>query len=162
VPSSDWTPDVARLGSLLRARTRDSVGNELGTFTPETRPTDAEAASLISDAVDDVASLIGTDIPPAVWDTAKYVSALGAALLVELSYFPEQTTNGNSPYDKLKTLYDERLKQLLKLVESDEAGGASSAGGGGLPGAPLEPVASFPVYPTGIYDPSAIGRWTRW
>jgi len=140
LPVSDWTPGLADVGAILRARTKDVVGNELGTFTVDTRPTDVEVSALISQGVADVAMATGSELPASVWNDAKSVAAFATALRVELSYFPEQINTGRSPYQQLKQLYDDMLKRLLTAVESS---------GGEVPasGAPMRPVYNFPVPP---------------
>jgi len=153
VPISDWTPTLPRVGSLLRARTKDVLGNEIGTFTPDTRPTDSEATEQILQATQDVAMVVGNELPDVVWPEALNVAALGAACLIELSYFPEQINAGPSPYNQLKDMYDDRLKRLVLLVQ---ANGGDVVGP--EPGVPMEPVASFP---RGC-DPYMVGWGTRW
>jgi hypothetical protein len=134
---------------VLRARTRDTNGAEVGTFTANTRPTDAQVTELIAQSVSDVSSAVGPDIDAALWGDASYVAALGAALQVELSYFPEQIGTGRSPYEQLKELYDERLKRLEAAVEA--AGGVTPSAG------PL-PSYGFPM----DGDRYIIGRRTAW
>ena len=56
----DWAPSVEDVGALLRARTiKSETGEELGTFTDETRPTSTAVVSLIDAATDDVVSAVG-------------------------------------------------------------------------------------------------------
>lgn len=153
VPTSDWTPGVAAVGAILRARTKDTNGLEVGTFNADTRPTDEQVTLSIGQAVADVAEVVGDDIPDRTWDAARYVSALGTALQVELSYFPEQIGTGRSPYAQLKVLYDERLARLKAAVIAGEAGGPSAD-----PGAALAPAFAFPM----DGDPFIIGRRTAW
>jgi len=139
-----WAPTVADVGALLRARTKDSSGNELGTFTADTRPTDTEVTELIAQAVDDVVGAIGQSptIPPDTYDNAAKVAAVGAAMLVELSFFPEQVATGRSPYAQLQTLYNTRLERLKLFIESEGADTPSTewqgpAGGFGGPPVPI-------------------------
>jgi len=151
VPTSDYAPAVQDVANVLRARTKDTNGQEVGTFTAETRPTDAEVTGLITRALNDVAMVVGPDIPPLTFEDAKPVVALRAALLVELGYYPEQINTGRSPYPQLKDLYDGDLKNLVAAV-------TRAGGDPGEAGAPMKPVGSFPM--TG--DPYIIGRATRW
>lgn len=101
-----YTPVIADVGALLRARTKDDDGNELGTFTTNTRPTDAQVSVLIQNAQDFVTAAVDTDIPELAWPMARSVIALRAAMLVELSYFPEQIPTGRSPYENLRVMYE--------------------------------------------------------
>lgn len=153
MPTSDWMPVVADVGNRLRARTKDTNGNEVGTFTADTRPTDQQCQALVLRATADVAMRVGAELPSAVWDDARSVASVRAAMLVEMSYFPEQIGTANSPYAQLKALYDDDIKSLILAVEA--AGGDVI---GNDPGAPLPPQGSFPM--TG--DPYIIGRGTAW
>lgn len=125
LPWSDWTPTLAAVGAFLRARTVDKDGNELGTFTANTRPTAAQVTDLLEQACPDVYGEVGA-VPEVLWPQARKVAALGTALLVELSYFPEQISANRSPYDTIKTLYDEGLKRLAggvgELASGDQLG----------------------------------------
>lgn len=137
VPTSDWSPSLQTVGSLLRARTRDTNGTEVGTFSPDTRPTDDQATGLVVTATYDVAAAVGSEIPEALWPMAESVTSYRAAMLIELSYFPEQVAAGRSPYEQLKALYTESLKNLLARSTGDAPGGE--------PGAPSPPSYAFPV-----------------
>lgn len=116
MPISDWAPTVEAVGAQLRARTLDGNGNELGTFTDQTRPTESQAQELIDKAAKEVASKIGTDPGEAYWDGASGVAALRAAMKIELSYFPEQINTGRSPYNQLRDEYREAFKELLATM----------------------------------------------
>lgn len=140
MPTSDWPVTVAAVGSILRARTRDTQGNELGTFTPDTRPTDAQVTSLISNAVGDLASAVGPDLPESLWAQAAVVATYKTAMLVELSYFPEQVATGRSPYEQLQGLYRDALKSLSIAVGEDVPGGSAQI--------PSPPAYSFPLVST--------------
>jgi hypothetical protein len=114
-----FLPSVEDVGDLLRARTKDTVGNELGTFSNTTRPTFQDVRGLIDQAADDVVTETDTDIPEKAWGLASSVIALGAAMRIELSYFPEQVGTSNSPYDRYKDLYDSQLSRLVLAVERE-------------------------------------------
>lgn len=140
MPTSDWPVSVETVGSVLRARTRDTQGNEVGTFTAETRPTGDQVNSLIGNAVGDLASAVGADLPQPLWGQAAAAATYKAAMLVELSYFPEQVAQGRSPYAQLKDLYDEALASLKVAIGGDAPGEA--------PGAPSPPDYAFPLVST--------------
>jgi hypothetical protein len=125
VPVTDYTPDVNAVAAYLRARTKTAGGQEAGTFNPvsavgtsaETRPTAEQASQEIANALGDISAIIGTDLPdPKYFEPASRVVALRAALLIELSYFPEQVATGRSPYAQLKELYDEAWANLLSAL----------------------------------------------
>ena len=155
----DFTPTASDVGALLRARTKDTNGNEVGTFNDDTRPTGDQVSSLAADAAARVASAMGTDAPcpdnadkvAAVNAKAKAAARIYAAMLVELSYFPEQVESGRSPYDRLEKLWSKEVAALTEYV-AEECGGGSDAGGSG--GIPLA-QASFP-------GQAVIGRETGW
>lgn len=142
LPSLDaaFYPLVSDVGAILRARTKSATGAELGTFTAETRPTYDQTVRLIASASKDVLNAVDDDIPVRLYNDAQDVIALGAALLVELSYFPEQVASGRSPYDQLKELYDMRLSRLMTAVGREDAEDAT-----GDPGATGRVSHSFPA-----------------
>lgn len=160
MPITDWEPTLDRVGALLRTRTKDTNGNELGTFTAATKPTDAEAQELLDQAVADLAAVIGEDIPAGAFTQAEGIAAIAGACLIELSFFPEQINTGRSPYNQLKDMYDDRLKTLVKLIQV--SGGTTP----NEPGVPMAPVASFPPPAVagycGVSEGLQIGYGTRW
>src|SRR5215471_17391851 len=85
-----WRPTVDDVAALIRARTKDASGNELGTFTSATRPTDAEVEQLITNGCAKVATLVGWTLPSDAEAEANHLAALWTACEVEQSYWPEQ------------------------------------------------------------------------
>lgn len=140
MPTSDWSPSLRTVGSLLRARTMDRNGSEVGTFNTDTRPSDEQAAGLVVTATNDVAAAVGTEIAEALWPMAESVTSYRAAMLIELSYFPEQVAAGRSPYEQLREIYKESLKNLLARSTGDAPGGEA--------GAPSPPSYAFPLAST--------------
>lgn len=106
---SQVIPTVADVGALLRARTKTPGGGEAGTFNQQTRPTDEQVASLIRKAVGTVSLTVGDVVPASLIDEVKEVTSIRAAMLVELSYFPEAVASDRSPYAQLKDLWDEAV-----------------------------------------------------
>lgn len=153
MPSSDYTPDVDQVGALLRARTKDANGNEAGTFTDDTRPTEDGAASTIAIAVNQVATRIGKTIPDdeELRAQASALVALRAALLIELTYFPEQIGSNQSPYTQLKALYDEELPLMVQALADYDADPTTGIVGEGMPSY------AFPADAGGM-----VGWGTRW
>lgn len=128
----DYLPDADAVGALLRARTkRAGTGEELGTFTHETRPTASQVEELIRQAGADLElrlsgiALCSEDLI----EEARVVTALGAALAVELSYFPEQVASENSPYAALERRYEDKQGAFVAAVAQRCAGGADVVGG---------------------------------
>ncbi|MCB0882692.1 MAG: hypothetical protein KDC33_10825 [Thermoleophilia bacterium] len=125
--TTTYRPGVGDIAVVMRARTRDRVGNE-GTFTSDTRPTAAEVDQLITLVSGAVRAQIGgPDIPPVIADEARMVIIYGVAQLIEQSYFPEQN-DGEGPAARFGRLYDVALAALAKNQASYSA--ASRAGGG--------------------------------
>jgi hypothetical protein len=131
---------------LLHARTVDDNGRELGTFTAATRPTDTQVTDLINQAADDVADAIGSDIPVDLYENAGNVAALGTAMLVEVSYYPEQVAAGRSPFAAYQSMYKDKLARLTYNVEHE---------GGDVP-------AEEYLHPAGAFggNPVPINWWT--
>lgn len=134
MPSSDYTPDVADVALFLRTRTRDTNGVELGTFTDATRPTGTEVSDIIADTVVNMEDDIGVDIDSRLWSSAKRVTALRAAMAIEVSYFSEQVASNRSVYPQLKEWYEEDLDKLnVAIVETAEGGEPGSDAGEDTP-----------------------------
>jgi len=148
----DWRPALAEIGALLRARTKtgeESGGREIGTFNADTRPTADEVEALANYATAHVASRIGLNpCSKALKDRARGMAALYTAMLVELSYFPEQVGSSRSPYEQYKALFDDGMDALTEAVaeQCGEGGDGKAVGGTG----PL-PSSSFPA-PSGIAE----------
>lgn len=118
-----WRPGLSEVGALLRTRTKtglDSGGVELGTFSAETRPTGDEVETLINTATGHVASKVGSTenlCEGYLTSRARGLAATYTAMLVELSYFPEQVSSDRSPYSEYKDLFDEETKSLMSDIE---------------------------------------------
>jgi hypothetical protein len=144
---------VADVGAILRARTKDNNGSEVGTFTADsTRPNEAQVQALIAMAVNDVAAELGADIPSPCQVDARTLAATRAAMKVELSYFPEQIGNDRSPYRALKDEWDAGVKRVARCIQNTNSGGDDGGAG------PSRPRSSFPMQG----DPFLIGRGTAW
>src|SRR5215471_9107083 len=116
------TPTLEDVAALIRARTKDSSGNEVGTFTPATRPTNAQAQEAIDHAVIAVHEKVG-GIGAACAGLAKLAAAYGAAAEIELSYFPEQARTDRSPYTFLIARWTETLEGVHQCVLGNLPGG---------------------------------------
>jgi hypothetical protein len=114
----DYTPTVEHVASIIRARTKDNTGHELGTFTDNTRPTAEQVEEHIANAVIDIHTAVGIIGDPCV-ALATNAAAIGAAAEIELSYFPEQARADRSPYTYLKTRYDATLEGLAACVRGE-------------------------------------------
>lgn len=132
-----FAPTVDEVAALIRARTKVAGGKEVGTFNDITRPTGAEVALLIGQAVGHVSAAIGGDpCNDQLKVSAKAASAMLTAILVEQSYWPEQAEARGSSAARLEALFNTRMKSLTAAV-SEECGGQGTGGeeGGGNAGA---------------------------
>jgi hypothetical protein len=142
-------PSVQDVALLIRARTKDSNGLEVGTFDGDTRPTADQVERLIDKSV----ALVGMQLPPLASVPADLlgpvaiVVALDAACRVEKSYWPEQVQTERSPYALLKVEYDEALAALTAALES-----------GGTAGFGTDEIGEVPVGSWTSIPGSLIGR----
>jgi hypothetical protein len=117
-------PTVEQVALLIRARTKDSAGNEVGTFDDDTRPT----ADQVEEQIDAAVALVGVRFPPQGSLTDEQTGAFQAlvayraAMRVEKSYFPEQVRTDRSAYTQLREEYLDDLQALTEAI---------SQGGGG-------------------------------
>jgi hypothetical protein len=121
------TPTVGDVAAIIRARTKDSNGNELGTFTPETRPTDLQCQEAIDHQMVLLHTRVG-NIGAGCVDVARLCAAYGAAAEIELSYFPEQARTDRSPYLNLIARYNEYADGLVACVEGNLPSDPDDAG----------------------------------
>lgn len=121
-----FMPTVQQVANLLRARTTRlanttrtddiQVGDEVGTFDATTRPTSVQVQELISQAGDMVAARFAgyyDDLEPG---HITQLTALRAAMLVESSFFPEQTSDGRGSYDQLRVEFDDTAGLVTRLI----------------------------------------------
>lgn len=123
---SDITPSLTDVGSILRARTRsDATGNESGTFSSSTRPTDTEVLELMEQAEAEVIVRCPSDLSTLserLKSFARRMVALRTAMFIELSLYPDQTVDSDSVYDKLERDYNQLTKTFVTaLADGDGA-----------------------------------------
>jgi hypothetical protein len=140
-----WAPTPDQVAQLLRARTKDSAGKEVGAWTADTRPTLVEVEGIIELAVGQLSAAIGAAVPDVCAQGAQGAAALLAAMLVELSYFPEQVRSDRSAYAEYKALYDGRVVMLQDCVESAGGDGGAAGAGTGFGTMPVRPA--YPAAP---------------
>jgi hypothetical protein len=131
----EWKPNVDQVAAMLRARTQDDQMQEVGTFTDATRPTDVQVQELINSASAAFAAEAGGEpCTETLGLAAQGHIALTAAMLVELSYFPEQVASSRSPFDQLKELWDAQHEGIVSAVSFSCGSGQSPGtdGGGGM------------------------------
>lgn len=121
-----WRPTVDDVAALIRARTKDASGNEIGTFTDQTRPTDVEVEMLITNGCAKIASLVGWEFPADANAEAQHLAAIVAACEVELSYFPEQIRTDRSAYANLWAIFQDDRQAFIDYVAAITPAGTSS------------------------------------
>lgn len=84
-----WEPTVDQVASLIAVRTVDEGGNQVGTFTSDTRPTDVQARVLCETAAQDISQRLGIDVPDEYVPEAQRIAAMDCALLIIASYYPD-------------------------------------------------------------------------
>jgi len=92
--------------------------NEVGTFNENTRPTAAQVEAAINTAIAGLTGCTGDWLPAWLHDKAQRTIALGAALIIELEFWPEQIEDDQSPYEHLKEMYDEEQMELCQIAAS--------------------------------------------
>lgn len=152
-----WAPDLAEVGALLLSRTKSLTNTqELGTFTDDTRPSAEHVQALINRSAREVAGAVQADIPAEFDEDAANLAALRTALWIELSFFPEQIDNGNSPYAEYKVLYTEGLAALAYRVQQETGVDPGNGNGEGpAPGVSGSVSFGFPL----DLNPLGSARW---
>jgi hypothetical protein len=146
-----FTPTVEDVAALIRARTKDNNGNEVGTFNEATRPTVEQAQEAIDHAMAALHEKVGS-IGPSCSSVTRMAATYGAAAEIELSYFPEQARTDRSPYSFLLNRYE----QLLLGVQECVLGNLpdyEEGGGSGRTGSVLVTSAAVNDYYTGRFWP---------
>jgi hypothetical protein len=118
----DITPSVADVAALLRARTKDVNGEEIGTINDDTRPTSAQVITLIDEAVGDIEARMGPTPPEELAGAGKSAAAMMTACLVQLSYFPEQVQSNRSAYQEYWELLQSKITALQEAARGVEPG----------------------------------------
>lgn len=131
--SIDWAPSVENVASHLPMRTVDSNGRRQNTFDDDTTPNRNEVTDLAEAAADDVLAAVDGVVPSELESQARRVASFLAACTVELTYFPEQIERGQSPYDRLKELYNEALAHLMRRAGELNGDNDASTTTTGLP-----------------------------
>jgi len=126
VPPSEAWPTADAVAALLRARTKDRNGNELGHWTADTRPTDTDVSLLIGTAAQGVSDELPGDVPIDLYGSFSWVTLLMTVCLIEKSYFPEQIAAGASAYEQYWTEYLRAVAALKDLVAGQGEGLAAS------------------------------------
>jgi hypothetical protein len=105
----EYTPTGSEVAALLRARTKKTGGGELGNWDNSTRPNAQQVEEIIRSATGTVSLMVGDIVPPKIVEEVRAIVAIRAAMLIELSYWPEQINSARSTYQQLKDLYDDAI-----------------------------------------------------
>jgi hypothetical protein len=116
----DYLPAFEAVGAVLRARTKSDGGQELGTFTTQTRPTADQVGRLITLAAAEVTANLNRPVMEPFGDAARSVIALRTAMHIEVSYFPEDTESRDSAFARLSLQYDAAVAELSDALLSRE------------------------------------------
>lgn len=130
-PRPLYLPTVDDVGAILRSRTKDSEGNELGTFTDTTRPTANDVEYHIQVAASRLAICVGDWMPAILVPYSRDLIARRAAASVELAFYPEQTRDEDSIYANLMETWGEDRDALCEMVgpyRPDDMPGGDGAG----------------------------------
>jgi len=116
-------PTLAEVAALLRARTLDEYGNEIGMFTEDTTPTDDQAQEIVDSAYNLVKIRIGRidTFSADLIDAAKTVVTLLAARLIETVYYPEQAAQEQSAAALYAAMYEESIVALEGAIRDNSA-----------------------------------------
>jgi hypothetical protein len=122
-----WLPSPQQVADMLRARTKDDQGEEIGAWTANTRPTEHEVKGLIDTAAGDL--LAAVDTLPEDWEdphgSAAALCARRAAMFIELSYWPEQAAQPGSVYVELRDQWDAGVRALINALAGPPQGGST-------------------------------------
>jgi hypothetical protein len=152
-----WLATPDDVAALLRARTKDANGVELGAWTDETRPTITEVQSLLDLAAGQISGPTGPG--DACAPLCRAAIAYQTACLVELSYFPEQVRSDRSPYSELKDLLDSTLTSLQTCVTSGTSDGQAGGEGYSFHSLPLVSATMADYYGDGWRYPEHPATW---
>lgn len=132
----DWEPSLEEIASYIRTRTKVAGGGIAGTFTTETKPTAEQVEPIRRQAVRRVSSeLGGTPCTTELQEDARTVTAIYAAMIIEQSYYPEQTTGQGNSFASLEKLFKPQLQTLANTVQREC--GTGSGGEDGSEGAAI-------------------------
>lgn len=164
--SDSYRPTIAQVASIIRARTKDKYGSELGTFNADTRPTGDQVTDLIDLALGMASAAIGQSVPSILWEPVSGLVAVNAASLIQASYWPEQVQNNTTLFDFWNNWYNEGIKAMALAVraenEGDDEGADGTANlpvwgdGDALPRAESAEWAFSPIWDSYVRTPSAL------
>lgn len=153
--AADHLPSVQDVADLVRARTRDDLGQEIGTFDETTRPTADSVGRLIASEASIVLLRTGPldalACPNAadVRKGAANVIAKRVAAIVEASYRPDEVAEGRTVADFYQGSQEDDLEALATAA-------ATCAAWTPEPGDDENPAGAAVAY---FPPPTIYGRW---
>lgn len=114
-----WKPSVARVAGVIPQRVTDETGMPLASFTASTVPSDTQVQGQIDTITSEIAAVVGA-IPESLAEFARGTAALGAAALVEQSFFSGEQGN----FSTLDARYNAALERLRGAAEDVRSTGA--------------------------------------
>jgi len=112
------TPTVEEVAILERTRTASGGGGDIEEFTESTRPTASEVEELIEQAVFAVLTQIGEPrFSEAHFQSARHAVCLYTALLIETSFFREQSDQGAA--DTWRTLFNQSMVNMQNRIDEE-------------------------------------------
>jgi hypothetical protein len=127
VPPPESWPSADEVATLLRTRTKDTEGRELGRFTEETRPTGEQVGELIATGAQAAAIELPADVSIGLYGAFSVCVKLYTACKIEESYYPETIASGHSARDQYWEQYVRFVDSLSARIEA-EGGGLSGIG----------------------------------
>lgn len=124
-----WLPSPQQVANVLRARTKDDQSAEIGAWTANTRPTEYEVRGIIDTAASD--TLAAVDLLYPEYDdpdgAACSLCTYRAAMLVELSYWPEHVgpLSQSTTFAEFRTLWEQGVEALSKKLAGPLGGGST-------------------------------------
>ena len=120
-------PTPTMLAAILRAYTRGpasmdaTVAGEQDAFTATTRPTYAQVVEIIQIAVDDMSGLVESREPCSAAFARSFRSAAlyRAAMLVCISYVPEQTKGEDTAFAALEKMWTSSSKSAAAAINQN-------------------------------------------
>lgn len=140
-----FRPSTAEVAKLVPTRTRGDSMQDQDDFHENSRPTKEQVEALTVDAEAEVNNRLSSysgAIPHKHHRKITYAMTLYAAMLVELTRYPEQIGTQRSAYDQIKKLYDEAMTQLEQALGIIPEG--ADTGTGAVVSGYGEPKYAFP------------------
>jgi hypothetical protein len=135
LPAITWLPSPQQVADVLRARTKDDQSAEIGAWTANTRPTEYEVRGLIQTAASDTLAAVAL-LHPDYDDpdgAACSLCTYRAAMLIELSYWPEQAAafrgGSQSAFSEYRQMWLDGVEALSNKLAGPAGGGSTYSAG---------------------------------